>query len=612
MAQTKEFFTRIQHKHDIEANWIKAVNFTPLNGEIVVYDKDTTHNYARIKIGDGETKINNLPFFDALVAIANFVEENSGQENNVELVNYTFSDLEAAYKEGKNVVLYYNDFFCSTVSRHLNGNLWFKCEWPGIINAQIHFSSANEKFGTLTNLTIYPEDINEEHEGKILKYNNGKAIWSNTVNADWNENDPLNNAYIKNRTHYLSEDIIFHDEALQKIGEGFPIFTDLDIVAGENYTVTINNDTFDLTAKYVVINYMGALTVSGVALGNIYLGDQTFPNTGEPFIFAKLDPDSASLLGCNSIVGYFNGDTEINFKIAKETYHTIDPNYIKDMFYSKPGYGYILSPIKLEIGFDGAYGVILDKELNINENDTYDFLINEVIYENCSFSFLNINDALNSNIEEFNVYGYISNPIEIGSSSSVVIYIPEIRFLYIPSTRDITFAIMGQNADVVAKKLDNKYLDLDWIPKFQYLLMAELTTSINDGINSCDTYVDRTVIEQDNFIIEVDGKKYSNLKKYEVSTMLMYLGNLALAKENFDIPGLDNPENTGENFFIRTANYMQAGRIYFPNDSVVHTVKIYTAQFEKIPELFLPELITIEDIDEICGADIVAVSEVKF
>lgn len=62
MAQTKEFFTRIQHKHDIEANWIKAINFTPLNGEIIVYDKDDTHDYARIKIGDGVTKINELHF----------------------------------------------------------------------------------------------------------------------------------------------------------------------------------------------------------------------------------------------------------------------------------------------------------------------------------------------------------------------------------------------------------------------------------------------------------------------------------------------------------------------------------------------------------------------
>ena len=62
MAQTKEFFTRIQHKHDIETNWNKAVNFTPLAGEIIVYDNDETYNFARIKIGDGVTKVSDLPF----------------------------------------------------------------------------------------------------------------------------------------------------------------------------------------------------------------------------------------------------------------------------------------------------------------------------------------------------------------------------------------------------------------------------------------------------------------------------------------------------------------------------------------------------------------------
>lgn len=60
MADT--FYGRIQHKHDIEANWIKAINFIPLKAEIIVYDADDTHNYARFKIGDGLHTVNDLPF----------------------------------------------------------------------------------------------------------------------------------------------------------------------------------------------------------------------------------------------------------------------------------------------------------------------------------------------------------------------------------------------------------------------------------------------------------------------------------------------------------------------------------------------------------------------
>lgn len=53
---------RTIHMHDIEANWKKASSFIPKQGEVVVYDKDEVYTYQRIKVGDGVTKINDLPF----------------------------------------------------------------------------------------------------------------------------------------------------------------------------------------------------------------------------------------------------------------------------------------------------------------------------------------------------------------------------------------------------------------------------------------------------------------------------------------------------------------------------------------------------------------------
>ena len=53
---------RIINKHDIEANWLKAENFVPKNGEIIIYDIDDSYDYTRIKIGDGTTVVNLLPF----------------------------------------------------------------------------------------------------------------------------------------------------------------------------------------------------------------------------------------------------------------------------------------------------------------------------------------------------------------------------------------------------------------------------------------------------------------------------------------------------------------------------------------------------------------------
>ena len=74
MAEIK---SRIVHKHDIEANWLQAVNFIPRQGEIIIYDAEVTENgdylplpttrrfpypYERFKIGDGFTNVNDLPF----------------------------------------------------------------------------------------------------------------------------------------------------------------------------------------------------------------------------------------------------------------------------------------------------------------------------------------------------------------------------------------------------------------------------------------------------------------------------------------------------------------------------------------------------------------------
>lgn len=58
----KKINTRIIHKHDIEENWLKAINFIPQKGEIIVYDIDGSYTYSRIKIGDGVTPVNNLPY----------------------------------------------------------------------------------------------------------------------------------------------------------------------------------------------------------------------------------------------------------------------------------------------------------------------------------------------------------------------------------------------------------------------------------------------------------------------------------------------------------------------------------------------------------------------
>jgi len=84
---------RIQHKHDVEANWLKAINFSPKEGELIIYDVDSTHNYPRIKIGDGETNVNALPFTQSLAIADSKLDANSTNPVQNSVIKTTIDEL---------------------------------------------------------------------------------------------------------------------------------------------------------------------------------------------------------------------------------------------------------------------------------------------------------------------------------------------------------------------------------------------------------------------------------------------------------------------------------------------------------------------------------------
>ena len=65
MAEPRRIKTRIIQKHAQAATWDNAKNFVPLEGELIVFDKDSSTSYPRLKIGDGSKTINELPFITA-------------------------------------------------------------------------------------------------------------------------------------------------------------------------------------------------------------------------------------------------------------------------------------------------------------------------------------------------------------------------------------------------------------------------------------------------------------------------------------------------------------------------------------------------------------------
>ena len=66
MAENKKFNARIQLKNDISTNWDKATGFKPLPGEPII----VSDNKKKLKIGDGETLVKDLPYLlDAIPVV---------------------------------------------------------------------------------------------------------------------------------------------------------------------------------------------------------------------------------------------------------------------------------------------------------------------------------------------------------------------------------------------------------------------------------------------------------------------------------------------------------------------------------------------------------------
>jgi hypothetical protein len=63
---------RISQLHKTEAGWAEVIAqyeahnevFIPNAAELIVYDPDDNYSYARLKIGDGATALQRLPFID--------------------------------------------------------------------------------------------------------------------------------------------------------------------------------------------------------------------------------------------------------------------------------------------------------------------------------------------------------------------------------------------------------------------------------------------------------------------------------------------------------------------------------------------------------------------
>ena len=275
-------------KHDIEANWLKAVNFKPMPGEIVVYDEDDTHSFKRIKIGaldenSEAINVNDLPFVTPIGSYQ-VTKTTEWDYNNLSGVKFYSPVLDVTGWKVSDVVLP-KEIALTSQWKLVDTEPWaydttgvnqILFDTPDIFTAEIKFGSLGF-FPTFMiaynageipvsymgyNFTI---DIPEtglyqlQYGTDSLRHyllagsiNYGvKDEYTPFVQGDWNQNDPKAPDYIKNKPfgNNIREGLFEHtyalgyDEIEDYYAEGLGV-GQYDIIENEEYQVVVNGTEY--------------------------------------------------------------------------------------------------------------------------------------------------------------------------------------------------------------------------------------------------------------------------------------------------------------------------------------------------------------------------------
>ena len=238
MANEKTYMARTQMKCDSAANWQKATNFSPLKGEMIIYNGDP----PRLKVGDGTTNVNNLPFTTAAIYVGDaaptgdydlWVDTSAGTgDGTVQVVIFTQEEKTklAGIEAGA------NKYVLPTAGADLGG-----------VKTTSTVSDA-------TGLTATP----------II---DGVPYYKETI-PDWNENDNTSRGYIDNRPGaFTKTETITLTATAEASNEGDTTTTTqlkfalpderMDLIPGETYQIVWDGQTYNWEAKVVYLGDNG-------------------------------------------------------------------------------------------------------------------------------------------------------------------------------------------------------------------------------------------------------------------------------------------------------------------------------------------------------------------
>ncbi len=400
--------------------------------------------------------------------------------------------------------------------------------------------------------------------------------------ADLAENDPDAKSYVKNRTHWkekTSENGVLLEEVTvefrMEMASVSGIGTD-GIKKGGKYLVDWNGTRYDCEAYELA----GSVCLGNAAL----LGGET--DTGEPFAIEAITANGCTLVKNNSTA---ESVTLAVIGVENTVWHQLDPRFIPDMYYTEGGGGgeVILPEITLATGDDGY--VNLPVWVDLTAGRKYVVRYNGVEYEIVAVEYTEegITGIALGNL------GAMIGGTDTGEPFVILALTADSAadmgvfgtFVSIDGATSVTVSITGSGETI--HKLDNKYLDLEWLPVQKKTLLVAETVVENEGF--LDGFGYEVANAGTKVMVVVDGVNYP--VTYMVSGSgadeVISIGNFAVVYPAF--AGTAN--DTGEPY---CAILLRGRSTFLFADGASHKVEVYSIEPNKMPAEFLPEPVIVD------------------
>lgn len=262
--------------------------------------------------------------------------------------------------------------------------------------------------------------------------------------ADWEETDESSASYVRNKTHYVERNVLIDvlpETTYTLMNDGGVylgmLSSDINLIANKTYQICYNGTTYECVTMDLSMEMPGA-----VFLGNpAALGDT---DNGMPFAIMVM-PDMGAVL-----MSFVDSEVTLSISHIGDQYHTLDPNYIKDMYSSERVENVeILPETTLNISSDDDITYLYDFTNPLVGVGTYTVNWNGAEYICTSI----VEDQYGIVLFVDGVFEIHCHPLfEMGSNKHSA------ELMVFDGSTSVTLSITGSSEKV--KKINYKYLDI--------------------------------------------------------------------------------------------------------------------------------------------------------